>query len=60
MYSDAAVSESMDWNTYRMDVTHQGVAPPDCTVDAGLIPEWRDHSAKQGRVFCLKELTRGG
>ena len=40
-FGEASIAESIDWNTYRFDVQHQGLAPPDCTVDAGLELEWR-------------------
>ncbi len=40
-YGEASISENNDWNMYRYDVRHQGVAPPDSTVGSGLEPEWR-------------------
>jgi outer membrane protein assembly factor BamB len=41
IYHQAVITESINWNTYRLNVTHQGLAPQDCTVEAGLILEWR-------------------
>jgi outer membrane protein assembly factor BamB len=40
-FGKVSIAESVDWNTYRYDVRHQGLAPLDCTVDAGLKMEWR-------------------
>jgi outer membrane protein assembly factor BamB len=40
-YSEVSITESDNWNTYRNDVRHQGIAPPDSTVGSGLEPEWR-------------------
>ncbi|MFA9436143.1 MAG: PQQ-binding-like beta-propeller repeat protein [Candidatus Bathyarchaeota archaeon] len=40
-FGEVSIAESVDWNTYRYDVQHRGLAPPDCTVDSGLELEWR-------------------
>ena len=40
-FSNATFVKSLSWGTYRYDVRHQGLAPPDSTVDAGLALEWR-------------------
>jgi outer membrane protein assembly factor BamB len=54
VFSQATVSESIGWETYRMDVTHQGIAPLDCTVGAGLIPEWRTKRLNRGEYSASK------
>lgn len=41
VYQEPDVTESNGWYTYRVDVTHTGLAPVDCTVDSGLVLEWR-------------------
>jgi len=40
-FSEVSITENDNWNTFRYDVRHQGVAPPDSTVGSGLEPEWR-------------------
>ena len=41
VYNQAIAIQSQNWYTYRQDVSHQGIAPLDCTIDTGVIPEWR-------------------
>lgn len=40
-YADTQIRSSKDWDTYRYNINHNGVAPEDTTVDSGLILEWR-------------------
>jgi len=53
-YNQVTISPSQYWHTYRMSVTHQGVAPPDCTIDTGLIPEWRTKRLNRGQYSASK------
>jgi outer membrane protein assembly factor BamB len=46
--------EGVNWYTYRVDVTHQGIAPPDCVVDEGLIPEWVTGRLNKGEYSASK------
>ena len=52
--SDAMVSSSVGWLTYRMEITHQGIAPLDCTVDEGLAPEWSTERLNRGEYTASK------
>ncbi len=54
VYTDAAVAPSMDWCMYRLNVTHIGLAPKDCTVDAGLTLEWRTGRLNKGEYTASK------
>ena len=41
MFQESEFSRSINWNTYRMDITHIGLAPIDSTVNGDLVPVWR-------------------
>lgn len=54
IYTDTVIEPSLDWTMYRLDVTHLGLAPEDCTVDAGLILEWRTERLNHGEYAASK------
>jgi outer membrane protein assembly factor BamB len=50
----ASFAESINWNMYRYEIQHQGLAPPDCTVDSGLELEWRTKRLNVGEYTASK------
>ncbi len=53
-FDEASFPESINWITYRSDVRHQGIAPPDSTVDSGLELEWRTNKLNRGEYTASK------
>ena len=53
-YNPASISPSKNWYTYRVNITHQGIAPQDCTIDTGLIPEWRTKRLNRAEYSASK------
>lgn len=53
-FGEASTAEGLDWGIYRYDVRHQGIAPPDSTVDSGLEPEWRTERLNRGEYTASK------
>lgn len=53
-FGEASTAEGLDWGIYRYDVRHQGIAPPDSTVDSGLKPEWRTERLNRGEYTASK------
>lgn len=53
-FGEASTVEGLSWSMYRYDVRHQGIAPPDSTVDSGLEPEWRAERLNRGEYSASK------
>jgi len=53
-YNQATISPSQQWNTYRVNVTHRGIAPSDCTIDSGVVLEWRTKRLNRAEYSASK------
>ena len=53
-YNQAIISPSQHWYTYRQNITHRGIAPQDCTIDRGIIPEWRTKRLNRAEYSASK------
>jgi outer membrane protein assembly factor BamB len=54
VYNQATISPNQQWYTYRLNITHQGIAPPDCTIDSGVILEWRTKRLNRAEYSASK------
>lgn len=54
IYNDAMIEPSQNWNMYRLNITHLGLAPEDCVVGSGLVLEWRTERLNHGEYAASK------
>lgn len=54
LYREPQYPISTPWLTYRVDTTHNGVAPLDCRVDEGLVLEWRTRRLNRAEYSASK------
>ena len=54
IFNRVTISDSIDWETYRMNVSHMGIAAKDCTVDSSLILEWRTKRLNKAEYSASK------
>jgi outer membrane protein assembly factor BamB len=54
IFNRVIISDSINWKTYRVDASHIGIAPNDCTIDSSLQPEWRTKRLNRGEYSASK------